>query len=311
MTMTLVELCTHYLAHKILRVPTQVTYRQRADQFNRMLEAKAVDAIDEDDARMVRDQLLKSASVATWNTNRRHLRALWRFGIKRGWLEQCPWSAVPEGKHYPRPKITPDSDLIKALEYIDTADIKCRPFWRFLIQFVSGTGLRRTQLIAIRWNQVDLISVPAFIDVIGEQSKTHKPLRVPLSPAMTKLLLQFKHKAERLAYANGLDDVDFAHSQVFHYGLWLKPALVERALTGDQITDFFKNMRKWGVSINIHGLRHRIATRLLQNGLDVRSLQELLGHASINTTMRYVWPDQTRTARAIEEMMARDANLFN
>ncbi len=309
--MTLVELCQHYLAHKILRAPTQVTYRQRADQFDRLLEGKAVEMVTEVDALRVRDHLLATASVATWNTNRRHLRALWKFGMTKGWLQNCPWSAVPEGRHYPRPKLTTDSDLQKALKYIDTAEVKCRPFWRFFIRFVATTGLRRTQLIAIRWNQVDLESVPAFIEVFGDQSKTHKPLRVPLCPAMTRMLSEFKQRAAKLSVVNEQESASFDQSQVFHYGLWLEPAQLDRALTGAQITDFFKNMRKWGVSINIHGLRHRIATRLLQNGLDVRSLQELLGHSSINTTMRYVWPDQTRTAQAIEEMMARDADLFS
>ena len=66
---------------------------------------------------------------------------------------------------------------------------------------------------------------------------------------------------------------------------------------------FYKNfLQKHNIKyLNFHCLRHSFATRLIQNGADYKCVSELLGHASINTTLNmYVHPDLKQKRHCIE-----------
>ena len=65
-------------------------------------------------------------------------------------------------------------------------------------------------------------------------------------------------------------------------------------MTVDQLTGTFKRLSKaTKISITPHRLRHTMATELASSK-DIRTLQQLLGHTNIHTTMQYVHPDMDR-----------------
>ena len=55
-------------------------------------------------------------------------------------------------------------------------------------------------------------------------------------------------------------------------------------------------------SFRLHDVRHTVASRLLANGADVRTVQEILGHSSIKTTMKYLHTDKERKRKALEKI---------
>jgi len=136
-----------------------------------------------------------------------------------------------------------------------------------------NTGLRRGELLQLRWSCVDLTHQVLTVD--GTTSKTRRTRHVPLNSEAMSVLTCWR------AQSGGID-------RVFEIDTGLKTAwshLLKRA----QITGF-----RW------HDLRHHFASRLVQRGVPLNTVRDLLGHSSIAMTLRYAHlaPDQRREAVA-------------
>lgn len=80
----------------------------------------------------------------------------------------------------------------------------------------------------------------------------------------------------------------------------MKPYSVLRALRG--------YAKKAGVKtpVDLHAIRHTCATHMLQNGADIRYIQEMLGHVSLKTTQIYTRVDTTDLRRILDECHPRE-----
>lgn len=146
-----------------------------------------------------------------------------------------------------------------------------------------GTGLRRGEVLGLHWDDINLhdgilfvrrgiVSVKG-IGIIAQEPKTKKGKRTVPLPGLVKTFLlrrQEKQIEEGIFKEDGL---------VFpsNAGTYIWPRNFSRA---------FEELReKLGLQdITLHGLRHTFATRLLELGEDLRTIQELLGHAKLGTT---------------------------
>jgi integrase len=133
-----------------------------------------------------------------------------------------------------------------------------------------NTGLRRGELLSLRWPAVDLKR--ALLTVEGSSAKSQQTRHLPLNTEAVDVLKRWREQAS--------DD-----ERVFPLA-WLKTAW-GALLTRANITKF-----RW------HDLRHHFASKLVQAGVPLNTVRELLGHGSLQMTLRYAHlaPDQKREA---------------
>ena len=136
-----------------------------------------------------------------------------------------------------------------------------------LLQLLYGCGLRISE--ALQLTKADLNS--EFITITGKGNKTRS---VPI-PQATYVAIQ--HYLEQLPYSLDYKQEVFLGKR----GKTLKAAVFNRTLIA------LRRRYNLPEHLSAHAYRHSFATHLLENGADLRAIQELLGHSDLSTTQRY------------------------
>jgi len=131
-----------------------------------------------------------------------------------------------------------------------------------------GTGLRIAEVAALKKTDVDSQRMRIYVQ-LGKGKKDRHSI---LSPLLLELLREYYQKSRPK-------------------GDWLFPGRdpLRHISTAAISLAFRKAIKKAGIQkkATFHSLRHSFATHLLENGTDIRIVQQLLGHSSIRTTVRY------------------------
>jgi integrase len=141
------------------------------------------------------------------------------------------------------------------------------------VLLTMNTGLRRGELLKLRWASVDFTR--RLVTIEGRNAKSRQTRHVPLNEEATNVLRYWR-------------DQTGDKGQVFGFATGFKTAwakLLKRA----GITRF-----RW------HDLRHHFASRLVQRGVPLNTVRDLLGHSTVQMSLRYAHlaPDQRREAVA-------------
>lgn len=165
----------------------------------------------------------------------------------------------------------------------------------------QGTGLRREELLGLHWDDINLeegflrvrrsiVYVPSE-GVKAELPKTEKSKRVvPLA----KLVVTFLRGHQEKIQKDGLYRPD---GPVFpsKAGTYIHPDNFNRAFK--KLRDELKLK-----DVSPHALRHTFATRLLELGEDIRTIQELLGHTKLSTTQIYTHVSEKLKRKAVDKL---------
>ena len=126
------------------------------------------------------------------------------------------------------------------------------------------TGMRRGEIFNLKWSNIDFEY--GFIELLD--TKSGKARKIPLSKTLENLLNNIE-KTSEYVFVNPETNqpyVDLKHS----FTSLIKNAKIE--------------------NFRFHDLRHTVATRLVEKGIDLLVVKEILGHSNIETTMRYAHP---------------------
>jgi len=256
-------------------------YRQAFEDLHRWLaqngrHAAALDALT---SRDVRDFVIEAQRRFGRRTLHNHvsgLRSFYRYWMRLGKLERNPFSGVPLPKlEKALPKFLTEDQMLRLLagpeKLLASEAISAFAALRdrLVLEILYGGGLRVSEVVALNYGAIDFGSGSARVLGKGKKERIC-PLGQPAMAVMKKF-------RDTEAKAHGLADpvlVTENHRR-------LTPAFVQ------QLVKKYLALADLPMDITPHKLRHSYATHLLNAGADLRSVQELLGHASLTTTQIY------------------------
>jgi integrase/recombinase XerC len=142
---------------------------------------------------------------------------------------------------------------------------------RLIIDLFYTTGIRRTELIHLKIQNVDLSN--NTIKVLGKRNKER------IVPILAIISLQIKEYLLERTRLELIKDLDY-------FFLMLKGVKLNDSFVYRLINYYFSNVSE-KVKKSPHILRHTFATHMLNNGADLNSIKELLGHSSLASTQIY------------------------
>lgn len=162
---------------------------------------------------------------------------------------------------------------------------------RAILETLYGCGLRVSELTDLRLS--DLFFKEGFIKVTGKGNKSRF---VPIAEATCKYIdLYLTHIRSHQDIQKGHEDTLFLNRR----GKKLTRAMIFTIIK--RLTEA-TGLRK---KVSPHTFRHSFATHLLENGADLRAIQQMLGHESITTTEIYVHLDRSHLRKVMEEFHPR------
>ncbi|MEY4664021.1 tyrosine recombinase XerC [Weissella cibaria] len=282
-TATLTGLFLDYLrVERQYSEDTQKAYQSDITEFVGFLtdsgDGKPVDltTIDQYDARVFLSMLYEKGDVSRTIARKvSSLRAFYRFLDRNAVVTTNPFAGVQlkkAGQHLPRYFYEKELNKLFDVVMADTSLIGLRN--RLLLEILYGTGARVSEAAGLTLGMLD--QTARVITITGKGNKT-------------RIVPYGQYAADALAsYLRDARPQLLAKSQVMHDKLFVNQR--GQALTASGIEYILKQLaKKAGLTqmISAHMFRHTYATDMLNNGADLRTVQQLLGHSSLSTTQIY------------------------
>ena len=235
----------------------------------------------------VTDKCLSPSTVKRYLTV---LKSILAMAVKLDYIETTP--ARAEKLYMPRvtaPKVDfyTRQEAIEMLKCLEKEDVQ----FRTMIQIAIVAGLRRGEIVALKFSDVDFeaknVTVSrSAVKIKGEKAiikppKDYEVRTVSLTDGVLKLIrdLKFEKEITKVRLGNKWEGDDFMFTQ------W-NGEMMNPMTPTDQFSKFLaRNDLK---HIKFHALRHTCATLLLRCGVDIKQVQARLGHGDIETTNKYL-----------------------
>ena len=163
------------------------------------------------------------------------------------------------------------------------------------------TGLRLGDVLALKWQNLDIKNKLIYIDKsVGSISQNHKTLTIESSPKTQSSIREIPISKKLLDLMKVLrQHCSTDYVIVSHNGKQIKPRAYQKS--------FDNLLKKLHIKhYGFHSLRHTFATSLLENGVDIKTISELLGHSSPTITLnRYVHTNLQNKRKAMEILTSK------
>lgn len=265
----------YLITEKKASLNTLSSYLRDVGQYFRWAEDEGVAAVDaeqEDIERYVKHLAGKGKSVATVTRSLASLKSFYTFLMGAGAMSVNPAKGITPAKVERKlPRILTSKEVDIFLEQPQPTDAKgCRD--KAMLELLYATGIRVSELIGLNVEHLNLTA--GFVRCVGRG----KERVIPLYPAAVRVLAEYvnrvrpqmlEHRGENALFLN------MNGERMSRQGFW-------------KIIKHYQDRAGIQKEITPHTLRHSFAAHLLENGADLRSIQEMLGHADISSTQIYI-----------------------
>ena len=235
----------------------------------------------------------KQYSKATIARKLATLRSFYKFLVKRNHVDSNPVMAIRTPKQ--------EKKLPRFLEYEEVKQLLDTPpanTWlgardKAILETLYSTGIRVSELVALNMDDVDFLG-----EVVHVRGKGKKERIAPIGSSALQVIQHYMEYRNKRAQSNGNFDPKVLF--VNKHGRRLSTRSVRRKM------DKYLKMAGLDPAISPHTLRHSFATHMLNNGADLRSVQELLGHQSLSTTQIYTHLTTTKLKEVYENAHPRN-----
>jgi integrase len=221
---------------------------------------------------------LQEISPTSVNVALRHLKAAFNWAVERGLLKHSPaakvkLNRVPKNLH---PRFLSAEEIDRLRQEIEE-DTELLQF----VNFALWTGMRRDEIVTLEWSEVDLERrVITVRNKAGFRTKSRKSRTVPISPSLHEMLVAMKAASRKSGH------------RVFEINYWSVGKRFLRAVRAAKLEG----------KVSLHTLRHTFASHLVMQGVDLASIQEILGHFDVTVTMIYAHLSPGHLARTVEKL---------
>lgn len=280
----LIDHFMHFLSvEKGLAANTLESYQRDLFAYTDFLKSEGVTDIAASNRSHIISYLVilqkKGRATATLSRNLASIRAFYQFLVRDRHLEHDPSVHLETPKIEKRlPKVLSLEEVEKLLEGPDLGQpggVRDKA----MLELMYATGIRVSELVQLNMGDINLEM--GFLKCMGKGSKERM---IPLGKVAISVIRQYFETARsRLLKVGGESALFVNHlgKRMTRQGFWkiIKKYALQSGITAE---------------ITPHTLRHSFATHLLENGADLRSVQEMLGHADISTTQIYTHVTRSR-----------------
>lgn len=273
----LIDEFIHFLSvERGLAENTLASYRRDLLNFVEFLKLKGIEDIKEVKRSDLRDFLLtlntRGRASSTISRNLASIRTFCHFLMKEGLIKADPSTELETPKQEKKlPDVLTFEEVERLLEQPEQENHReLRD--KAMLELLYATGIRVSELITLDRGHADLKNGYLLCEGKGNKERI-----IPLGSYAIEIIDRYLE----ISRPKLVKDISETALFVNHHG---------RRLTRQ---GFWKIIKKYAVKANItkpitpHTLRHSFATHLIENGADLRSVQEMLGHADISTTQIY------------------------
>lgn len=249
---------------------TVKSYETDCNLFQNYLKSKNISSASSDEIRSYFRSLINKSDKTLARTMS-SLRAFYDYLIQRNIIKNNPMDNITSpkiGKYLPEVLTIEEVEKLLELEPKDAFTFRNR----CILELLYSTGLRITELVTLKFENISIDD--ALIKVMGKGSKERI---VPMNDITCNYLKKYIEEVRPTMIKKEQTDYIFLNNH-------------GKQLTRQAVFLMIKNRaREVGIKreISPHTLRHSFATHLLQNGADIRFIQELLGHSDVATTEIY------------------------
>lgn len=274
--LTYLKVGNHYSVH------TLESYGLDLRQFLQFMEEEKIEAPEAIDHILLRKFLadLKRNGLAKSSIARKvaSLRTFYKFLSKQGYILENPVRGVASPRREKRlPEFMYPEEINAFLTMPDqTSQLGIRD--QAILEVLYSSGLRLQEIVNLKLEDLDLSR--GYLRVFGKGSKERM---APLGGVAQRSLVRYLNEVRPNLLLKNYPKMDFENNVFLNYrGTRLSGRSIQRL-----VLKYLKKLLSLNRKITPHTFRHTFATHLLENGADLRVVQELLGHVDLSTTQIY------------------------